>query len=873
MNQVRTLAAAAVVLLLFTPVYGDDSAYHQAIVVGDQSRGEGKWKEADEAYRRAKKLARENKDSANLAKASIRRAVALPRWADADSTLADELNKEAIGELVSVIDNRKAPLDLKELARNNLGVLYLHLGENDAAVKVLAALPDPVNEDRHVYFYNYGRALETVKKPNKALALYMRSLEARPTYEPAARRASALLLHTKQPTHKDIDEAVGLLRFLLAPTSSQLELVGTTTTDLMAQWEKNAVPLIPVLFEYYTVSGIGPGSIANVERERLNKVRKVTSFFDPYFAAVTRALDVEHLDERAAAKPAFTSRNEVVSFFDAAWLNEEGPSARAFSHLLKRLGDAHYQTCLRAKEKSLESVRAAARAMLLDTAAFFLDVGNTEALVSATSVLDQYRRDFDKDNALSKELTKNLFTVKSELYLKARKRRDWSNIYSCHVILGNLYRNQDPPIWGRLDDLQSAIGQWNRAREVEHLIRTGRSAFQSLPPGERDSQFPESPVLRQHLADAYREIKDERAPEAYIDAVDSFASAGEPGRARRLAAQTPVLLRESGLALTNEQKRRLNDLSRVATNIEKVMVAAPFRETAPDRLTSVAFDQTGKRLAVGAPGQIGFLDLETHKLEPLASSLVEHQSGPVLWQPGSKRFAVMDMNKGHLLVGTPENQVILRAHLKDPTSATFSDERRIMCLSHGGRAIHIWHDNTPLPTLEAPGEPIEHLAAAPGGKLIAGAVGTDVVLWSQLTGGKPRTLKGHLNRVTALAFGDNATTLASGDAGGGIRLWLATTGEPRQSSLPHQEVGITLLRFAPKGDVLCVGSAGGTVRLYHAQSGEELVRLPYSGRLTSLAFALDGQALAVGTAPVSVNGVKLDGEIRVWRLGSILAPR
>src|SRR5262249_19504760 len=240
-----------------------------------------------------------------------------------------------------------------------------------------------------------------------------------------------------------------------------------------------------------------------------------------------------------------------------------------------------------------------------------------------------------------KRMIESVFDIKGGLYQRVNTRRDWGNLYSFHVVLGDMYRKLKEPIWGNDNDLQSAIGQWHRALEVERLIRTGNAPEigASLQAKQTNRKFPESPTLRLNLAQAYRETKDvKRALAAYVDAADLFAAAGNPARARQLIAQTLTWTKESSIENAASEKEKLASLDRVAERMEKVFAASPIRVNGPQRLTSLAFDADGKRLAAGGNDQVGFVDLSKGEFVPKDSFFGDIKSGHLALAPGLERF-------------------------------------------------------------------------------------------------------------------------------------------------------------------------------------------------------------------------------------------
>jgi RNA polymerase sigma factor (sigma-70 family) len=127
-------------------------------------------------------------------------------------------------------------------------------------------------------------------------------------------------------------------------------------------------------------------------------------------------------------------------------------------------------------------------------------------------------------------------------------------------------------------------------------------------------------------------------------------------------------------------------------------------------------------------------------------------------------------------------------------------------------------------------------------------------LWDMATGKEVGQLKGHTDRVEALAKSPSGDLLASASWDGTIRFWnLATRQE--EGRYEDRKHSFYALAFSPDGTMLASGQGDGDIRLWHAPKGGE-VRIPAdrSNHLIGAAFAPDGQTL------VSAG----DGQFGVW---------
>jgi WD40 repeat protein len=125
------------------------------------------------------------------------------------------------------------------------------------------------------------------------------------------------------------------------------------------------------------------------------------------------------------------------------------------------------------------------------------------------------------------------------------------------------------------------------------------------------------------------------------------------------------------------------------------------------------------------------------------------------------------------------------------------------------------------------------MAFSPDGNLLAsGGAGGTVRLSNPATGQRVRDLPGDTTSpniaVTGVAFSHGGKLLASADSAGMVRLWDPATGRrinvmPADTTGPH--IGVNEVAFSPDGKLLASADADGTVRLW----GVSLFTHPYEG--------------------------------------------
>jgi WD40 repeat protein len=99
-----------------------------------------------------------------------------------------------------------------------------------------------------------------------------------------------------------------------------------------------------------------------------------------------------------------------------------------------------------------------------------------------------------------------------------------------------------------------------------------------------------------------------------------------------------------------------------------------------------------------------------------------------------------------------------------------------------------------------------------------------VRLWDVHTGQCLKTLSGHTNWVSSVAFSPDGRLLASGSNDQTVRLWDISTGQSLKTLSGHTN-WVWSVAFSPDGRLLASGSADATLKLWDVQTGEYLKTL------------------------------------------------
>ncbi len=290
--------------------------------------------------------------------------------------------------------------------------------------------------------------------------------------------------------------------------------------------------------------------------------------------------------------------------------------------------------------------------------------------------------------------------------------------------------------------------------------------------------------------------------------------------------------------------------------------------------------------------------------------------GPIVWALAASNdgaLAAVD-EAGDIRVWPAESKGgnPLRLQTGSPLfTVAFTPDAQAVVAGGSDGALYIWLFNQPdvAPVvLQGHTDAVNVVAASPDGRWLAsGGADNRVLLWPVDRLDSPILAATHDAPVSVLDFSNDATSLASGDSGGGVQWYDLTTLPETAQRLPSQSGRVSAMDFSLNGRWLATGDENGVVRVWSLDNpalgypvrahesivsglayvagadGEKLVSTGYDGAVRLWDYRTPGAAPAtvrghdgvinlLGAAP-AVNGFVTAGHDRTLRVWNITSPQ
>jgi WD40 repeat protein len=134
---------------------------------------------------------------------------------------------------------------------------------------------------------------------------------------------------------------------------------------------------------------------------------------------------------------------------------------------------------------------------------------------------------------------------------------------------------------------------------------------------------------------------------------------------------------------------------------------------------------------------------------------------------------------------------------------------------------------------------------SPDGTILAASSSETIQLWDVATGAERVILKGHSEKIHAIAFSLDGKLLVSAARDNMVKLWDTAAGaEQRTWTIKDYIDNITALAFSPNGILLASASSFRKIELWDVVTGKREALKSSSGLWTAMAFSRDSKLIA-----------------------------
>jgi WD40 repeat protein len=274
----------------------------------------------------------------------------------------------------------------------------------------------------------------------------------------------------------------------------------------------------------------------------------------------------------------------------------------------------------------------------------------------------------------------------------------------------------------------------------------------------------------------------------------------------------------------------------------------------------IAFSPDGQLIASSSPNETILW-----RKDPISYRRLNGPSsrfGSVAISPNGQTIATVGADQS-VKLWSPKGKLLysLKGHKGDIRRVAFSPDGQMLASSSSDRTVKLWRlDGTEIATFRGHTAGIWGVAFSPDGSTLASTSGDNTVKLWRLASPKPatphptpalkgfgedslfKTLQGHNNTVTGVAFSPNGELIASVSEDRTAKLW------SRDGKLLHtlkgHDSGIWSVAFSPDSQTIATGSNDGIIKLWKSDGTLLTNLIGHSGGVKGLAFAPDGKTLA-----------------------------
>ncbi len=316
------------------------------------------------------------------------------------------------------------------------------------------------------------------------------------------------------------------------------------------------------------------------------------------------------------------------------------------------------------------------------------------------------------------------------------------------------------------------------------------------------------------------------------------ACAAPPAQPANVVTSLPIAtpspaargLTESGAPITDANAARIRALSQVGRG----------------RLAATALSPDGRTLAVASSTGTLLYDAATLEVtRPLtagaADLLAWTDGGATLTLVSGRRAVKWDVTADRMVAEGEEPTAIVGIAASSGAAVAFGMAPRISERPEGFVNLHRASDLARLRSLADSGARISAMAQNREGSLLAVAAGKEVRIWPMNSDAAGPALRGHTDRVTAVAW-LGADRVVSASADGTVRVWQAADGKLLQT-LNTLDNTLTCVAVSPDGRLIAAGSAAGGIHVFDGEGKPLRSFHARPGALRQIVFTPDGSGL------------------------------
>jgi len=159
-------------------------------------------------------------------------------------------------------------------------------------------------------------------------------------------------------------------------------------------------------------------------------------------------------------------------------------------------------------------------------------------------------------------------------------------------------------------------------------------------------------------------------------------------------------------------------------------------------------------------------------------------------------------------------------------------------------------------TLSGHAQAVTSVAFSANGRLVAtGSRDRSVRVWEMGTGRSVQVMKGHVDAVSSVTFSPDGCFVVSSSLDKTIRIWDPGSGR-EVSQLPKENTFVLAVEFSPDGRLLAYSNSDGRIKIWDMENNQGLEALDgHAGPVYAIAFSADGRYLA---------SAGRDQTVRIW---------